>query len=87
MRQVVARKRNKIRFCYEDYMKNVSTEEKAVYQRQFGPLIDIISRADDDKEVMSMAKLYDSEHGTEMFTEAVHLTVYCIACSKFDCDC
>ncbi|SHO49044.1 hypothetical protein SAMN02745220_02646 [Desulfopila aestuarii DSM 18488] len=83
----MARKRTKIRYCYEDYMNNSSAVEKAEYQEQFAPLIDIITRAEDDKEVMALAKAYDSEHGTEMFAEAVHLTVYCIACSKFDCDC
>jgi len=83
----VARKRTKIRYCYEDYMKNCSAAEQAEYQAQFAPLIDIISRAEDDKEVMDLAKSHDSKHGTEMFAEAVHLTVYCIACSKFDCDC
>lgn len=83
----MARKRNKIRYCYEDYMKNISEEEKKDYRRRFAPLIDIISRADSDKEVMAMAKDYDAEQGTALFAEAVHLTVYCIACSKFDCDC
>jgi hypothetical protein len=68
-------------------MKNISAEEKLKYQNLYNPLIDIISRAEDDKEVMAMAKEYDTAHGTEMFAEAVHLTVYCIACSKFDCDC
>ncbi len=83
----MARKRNKIEYCYEDYMKNTSEEEKMDYREKFGPLIDIISQADGDREVMAMAKAYDAENGTEMFTEAVHLTMYCIACSKFDCDC
>lgn len=83
----MARKRNKIQYCYEDYMKNCSAEEKSAYQEQFAPLIEIIGRADGDKEVMAMAKEYDAENNTEMFAEAVHLTVYCIACSKFDCDC
>lgn len=68
-------------------MKQVSAEEKAGYQQRFAPLIDIISRAEDDKEIMALAKQYDSDHTTEMFAEAVHLTVYCIACGKFDCDC
>ena len=83
----MARKRSKIKYCYEDYIKNCSAEEKARYQQRFAPLIEIISQAEDDKAVMAMAKDYDSGHGTEMFAEAVHLTVYCIACGKFDCDC
>lgn len=68
-------------------MKNCSAEEKAEYQVRFAPLIDIISQAEDDKEIMALAKTYDIENNAEMFAEAVHLTVYCIACSKFDCDC
>lgn len=81
------RRRNKIKYCYEDYMNNCPPEEKESYQQKFAPLIDIIGKAGDDKEVMALAKKYDSERQTEMFAEAVHLTVYCIACSKFDCDC
>lgn len=83
----MARKRNKIRYCYEDYLKNCSDQEGADYQQRFAPLIEIMAAAEDDREIMAKAKAYDSEHGTEMFAEAVHLTVYCIACGKFDCDC
>jgi hypothetical protein len=83
----MARKRRKIQYCYEDYMKNISAEEKAEYQSRFGPLIDIIERSDDDREVMTLSREFDQANGTKMFDEAVHLTVYCIACSKFDCDC
>jgi hypothetical protein len=68
-------------------MKTLSAEEKTTYQQNFAPLIEIIAEAEDDKAVMAIAKAYDAENGTEMFAEAVHLTVYCIACSKFDCDC
>lgn len=83
----MARKRKKIQFCYEDYMKNISETEKAEYQQKFAPLVEIIAKADGDKEVMAMAREYDTANDTKMFDEAVHLTVYCIACSKFDCDC
>jgi hypothetical protein len=83
----VARKRTKIRFCYEDYMKNCPVEERDGYQQRFAPLIEIIARAEDDREVMELAREYDQANGTELFAEAVHLTVYCIACSKFDCNC
>ncbi len=86
-RHIVARKRTKIRYCYEDYMKTLSDEEITDYQQRFMPLINIIAEAEDDKAVMAMAKEYDTQHGSEIFAEAVHLTVYCIACSKFDCDC
>lgn len=83
----MARKRNKIRYCYEDYMNTLSTAERGDYQQRFAPLIDIMAQAEDDREIMALAKAYDSNHNTAMFDEAVHLTVYCIACSKFDCDC
>ncbi|WP_419174600.1 hypothetical protein [Desulfosediminicola sp.] len=83
----MARGRNKIRYCYEDYMKTVTDTERLEYQRRYAPLIDIIARGENDREVMTMAREYDSEHSTEMLAEAIHLTVYCIACSKFDCDC
>lgn len=83
----MARGRNKIRYCYEDYMKTVTDEERLEYQRKYAPLIEIIAKGENDKQIMAMAKEYDSNHSTEMFSEAVHLTVYCIACSKFDCDC
>ena len=83
----MARNRYKIKYCYEDHMQNISAEEKHTYQQEYAPLIDILSQADNDKDVMAMAKIYDSENSTEMFAEAVHLMIYCIACSKFDCDC
>lgn len=83
----MARRRSKIRYCYEDYINTLSETEQADYQQQFGPLIDIMDRAESDKEIMALAKTYDKENGSSMFEEAVHLTVYCIACSKFDCDC
>jgi len=83
----MARKRNKIRYCYEDYMKHSSEEVQAEYKERYAPLIEIMAKAEDDREIMALAKEYDARQGTEMFAEAVHLTVYCIACSKFDCDC
>ena len=83
----MTRKRTKIRYCYEDYMTTLPETTRTEYQQRFAPLINIIDGAEDDKEIMALAKAYDSEHQTAMFDEAVHLTVYCIACSKFDCDC
>lgn len=83
----MARKRNKIKFCYEDYMANISDEEKSGYQQRFHELIEIIGRADDDREVMALAKEHDAVHNSGLFDEAVHLTMYCIACHKMDCDC
>ena len=83
----MATRRFKIKYCFDDHMMHVSEEEKAAYHQQFAPLVEIISRAESDKEVMAMTKEYDSKNGTEMFAEAVHLMVYCIACSQFDCDC
>ena len=83
----MARKRRKINYCYQDYKSTLSEEERTDYQKRFAPLIDIMVNAADDREIMTLAKAYDSEHQTTMFEEAVHLTVYCIACSKFNCDC
>lgn len=68
-------------------MRHSGEEEQARYQREFAPLIEIIHATEGDRQIMAAAKEYDAEHHTEMFAEAVHLTVYCIACHKFDCDC
>lgn len=68
-------------------MRTSSAEHQAQYRKKYQGLISIIEETDGDRQIMAKAKEYDAEHGTEMFAEAVHLTVYCIACSKFDCDC
>lgn len=68
-------------------MRTSSAEHQAQYRKKYQGLISIIEETDGDRQIMAKAKEYDTEHGTEMFAEAVHLTIYCIACSKFDCDC
>lgn len=83
----MARRRNKIRYCYQDYMNHISEKEKLHYQEQHGPLIDIISCNESDREIMELAKEYDSKNNTDIFNEAVRLTTYCIACHKIDCTC
>lgn len=87
MRLPVARRRKKIQYCYEDYMKTLPAEERTSYQEKFAPLVQIIEDAENDKAIMAQAREFDAANGTAMFEEAVHLTVYCIACSKFNCDC
>lgn len=83
----MARKRNKIRYCYNDYMTHISEEDRTAYRLKYQPLVEIIDRVEDDREIMDLAKEYDGGNGTDMFGEALHLMVYCIACHKMDCDC
>ena len=80
-------RRSKIQYSYEDYIKTLSAEDLESYKKRLAPLIEIIESASSDRDVLNKAKTYDSEHGTDMFGEAVHFATYCIACSKFDCDC
>jgi len=80
-------RRNKIKYCYEDYVKSLPAEEAASYQKSLAPLVVIMESANTDREILDQAKTYDAKHGTDMFGEAVHFKVYCIACSKFACDC
>lgn len=83
----MARVRKKIQYCYEAYMAHLPQEEKDEYQRKYAPLVTIIMEGKGDKDVLARAKEHDAEAGTELFAEAVHLTVYCIACHEFDCSC
>ncbi len=83
----MARSRNKIRYCYNDYLEHSDEEERERYQRLFAPLAAILETTEDDRQIIDQARRYDSEHGTEIFAEAVRLTAYCIACHKMDCDC
>ncbi|THB76770.1 MAG: hypothetical protein D6B25_08995 [Desulfobulbaceae bacterium] len=83
----MSRRRKKIEYCYNDYIKTMSEEEATVYKTRLAPLIEIMARSTSDHEIMNQAKAYDAEHGTDIFEAAVQLTVYCIACSKFACDC
>lgn len=83
----MSRRRTKIKYSYEDYIKTLSPEELQSYNKSLAPLIRIIMSGAADREVLEQAKTYDSEHGTDMFGSAVKFASYCIACSKFDCDC
>lgn len=83
----MARSRNKIHYCFNDYLEHCDEEERQRYQRCFAPLAAILTETEDDRQIIDQARRYDSEHGTEIFTEAVRLTAYCIACHKMDCDC
>lgn len=83
----MSRRRSKIKYCYEDYVKTLPTEEVAAYNDGLSTLITIMENATTDREILDQAKAYDAEHGTDVFGQAVHFTAYCIACSKFECDC
>lgn len=80
-------RRNKIKYSYDDYLKTLSAREAVALKERLAPLVAIIESAASDREIIEQAKIYDAEHGTDMFGEAVQFTVYCIACSKFACDC
>ena len=68
-------------------MLHSTEEQQQDYRQRFAPLVEIITTTEGDREIMARAREYDALHDTEMFAEAVHLTIYCIACHKFDCDC
>jgi hypothetical protein len=50
-------------------------------------LISIIFAGATDEKILSEAKKYDEENGTDLFSEVIKFRIYCIACHKFDCDC
>lgn len=82
-----ARKRKKIAFCYRDYCKTLSDAERGQYQKSIRPLIDIIAESADDDEIMQRAREYDATHNTDIFSAAVDLKTYCVACHRVDCIC
>jgi hypothetical protein len=81
------KKRKKIAFCYKDYCQTLTATERAQYQKNIQPLIDIIAASEDDHEIMRRAREYDAIHGTDIFGEAVNLKTYCVACHRVDCIC
>jgi hypothetical protein len=83
----MVRTRKKIEFCYLDYIQTLSDEELGGVQERLAPLVTIMEKAASDRDIIAEAKSYDAEHGTDMFGEAIKFTAYCLACSKFDCDC
>ncbi len=81
------KKRNKIAYCYKDYCTTLSDEERRDYQEKVGPLIAIIVSSQDDKEIIARAREFDAENSTDMVSEAINLTIYCVACHRVDCTC
>lgn len=83
----MARKRDKIKYCLDDYLAHLPQDEKSNYLIDNTALISIIHGGDSDEEIMSEAKRYDEENATNLFSEVIKYRVYCIACHKLDCDC
>jgi hypothetical protein len=81
------KKRRKIKFCYEDYCRTISDDTREKYNKTFKPLVEIILSAEHDEEILDQAKKYDLVNGTDIFSEAVNFTIYCIACHRVDCVC
>lgn len=81
------RKRDKIKFCLDDYLTTLLQEEKSQYLLDNTALISIIHAGATDEKILSEAKKYDEENGTDLFSEVIKYRIYCIACHKFDCDC
>ena len=80
-------KRNKIQYCLEDHLKMISESERADYQEQFNDFIALVRECENDEQVIARCKAHDAEHGTELMDEAIHFTIYCIACHRADCVC
>jgi hypothetical protein len=83
----MARKRDKIKFCLDDYLTTLLQEEKSQYLLDNTTLISIIHTGATDEKILSEAKKYDEENGTDFFSAVIKFRIYCIACHKFDCDC
>ncbi|MBM9604945.1 hypothetical protein [Desulfopila inferna] len=83
----MARKRDKIKFCLDDYLETLSHEERSKYLLENTALISIIHTGASDEKIMSEAKRYDEENNTDLFSEVILFRVYCIACHKVECDC
>lgn len=83
----MARKRDKIRFCMDDYLATLSPEERSKFLLDNPDLIAIIYGGESDEQIMSKAKKHDEENETELFAEVIRFRMYCIACHKLDCDC
>ncbi len=83
----MTRNRSKIKFCLDDFLTTLNQQEKSKYLLENTALISIIHAGADDAKIMSEAKKYDEENGTDLFAEVIRFRVYCIACHKFDCYC
>jgi len=83
----MARKRDKIKYCLDDYLAHLPQEQRSQYLLDNTSLISIIHSGHSDEEIMSEAKKYDETNGTDLFSDVIKYRVYCIACHKIDCDC
>jgi len=83
----MARKRDKIKYCLDDYLAHLSDEERSQFLLDNTTLISIIHTGDTDEKIMSEAKKYDEANGSDLFSAVIKYRVYCIACHKIDCDC
>ena len=87
MPQKTKKKRKKIQFCFEDYCKTLPVEDKQNFLDIYSPLVRIIQSSESDEEILNKAKEFDSINNTDIFSQAVNFTIYCIACHRFDCIC
>lgn len=83
----MARKRDKIKYCLDDYLAHLSSRERSEYLLSNTPMISIIHSGGTDEQIMSEARRYDEENDADLFSEVIKFRVYCIACHKIDCDC
>jgi hypothetical protein len=83
----MVRKRDKIKFCLDDYLATLLQDAESKYLLDNTALISIIHAGATDEKILSEAKKYDEENGTDLFSEVIKFRIYCIACHKFDCDC
>lgn len=81
------RRKDKIKYSYENYITTLSESEKAEYNSKYAELIVVMEESSSDKMIMDRAKAMDEENGSGLFAEAVRMKVYCIACQKVECDC
>lgn len=79
--------RKKIAFCFKDYLKTLPEKDSELYLSENQALAGIILTSANDDEVISTARKFDADHGTDLFAQAVKFTIYCIACHRFDCTC
>ena len=85
--QQTKKKRKKIKYCFEDFCKTVSKEDKQKFHESYSPLVEIIYSAESDEEILLKAREYDRNNSTDIFSQAVNFTIYCLACHRFDCTC
>ncbi len=83
----MARKRDKIQYCLDDYLAHLSSQQRSEYLLNNTPMISIIHSGATDEQIMSETRRYDEENDTDLFAEVIKFRVYCIACHKIDCDC